>query len=150
MHCVVSVCCNPALLLGVLRLCVLLLQARAWGGGKQHFVGSFKSEMDAARSYDKVRCRYMDSAVWLLSQCVTAAGPDSNSAVGPTGGCIRPSNSWEVLALEFAVQPAALHVSVSSCAVLAVTLLNCLPFCGSCVQAILKLGAMQVSTALCA
>jgi hypothetical protein len=30
------------------------VQARAWGGGKQHFVGSFTSEMDAARAYDKV------------------------------------------------------------------------------------------------
>ncbi|WIA17417.1 hypothetical protein OEZ85_014270 [Tetradesmus obliquus] len=28
-------------------------EARAWGGGKQHFVGSFTSELDAARAYDK-------------------------------------------------------------------------------------------------
>jgi hypothetical protein len=71
------------------------VQARAWGGGKQHFVGSFRSEMDAARAYDKVRLllHFLGYAVWLLSQCVTAAGPDSGSAVGPTGGCIRPSNS---------------------------------------------------------
>jgi hypothetical protein len=37
-----------------LLLLLLLLQARAWGGGKQHFVGSFTSELDAARAYDKV------------------------------------------------------------------------------------------------
>jgi hypothetical protein len=36
-------------------LLLLLPQARAWGGGKQHFVGSFTSEVDAARAYDKVR-----------------------------------------------------------------------------------------------
>lgn len=32
---------------------VFSLQARAWGSGRQHFVGSFSSAIDAARAYDK-------------------------------------------------------------------------------------------------
>jgi hypothetical protein len=28
-------------------------EARAWGGGRQHFVGSFSSAIEAARAYDK-------------------------------------------------------------------------------------------------
>ncbi|KAF6254390.1 hypothetical protein COO60DRAFT_322494 [Scenedesmus sp. NREL 46B-D3] len=32
-------------------------EARAWSGGKQHFVGSFTTELDAARTYDKVGWR---------------------------------------------------------------------------------------------
>jgi len=32
-------------------------QVRVWGGGKQHFIGSFVSENEAARAYDKAVLR---------------------------------------------------------------------------------------------
>lgn len=32
-------------------------EVRVWGGGKQHFIGSFVSEVEAARAYDKAVLR---------------------------------------------------------------------------------------------
>jgi hypothetical protein len=32
-------------------------EVRVWGGGKQHFIGSFTDEVDAARAYDRAVLR---------------------------------------------------------------------------------------------
>lgn len=85
-------------------------QVRVWGGGKQHFIGSFTSETEAARAYDKAVLR-LRGQVRVLACAAPASWPVcvdvwfryAKNQTSPTSQWSRPLGMRRVLCLQVCI-----------------------------------------------